>query len=123
MGEIKLNNWTKTARLDRKDIIRFQILVHCHLSSIKISATELETLTLIGVEGIVNLKPFAIELSNIGIFASEQSSRNSIARLQKLKLIVKSGKDKRNKTLILDPSMLVQTEGNILVDIKCAHYN
>src|SRR5665213_1459273 len=112
MSDISVNKWSKTVKLDKLDeIVRFQLLVHCHLAHIKLSPAELESLTLIGVSDKVELKPFCIHLANLGIFASEQSSRNSLSKLQQEKhLIRKSGRSK--KIVTLNPELKIVTEGN-----------
>jgi hypothetical protein len=50
------------------------------------------------------------------IFKSAQSCRNALTKAEKKKLIVKNGSNK--KTISINTSMNIQTEGSILLDYK-----
>lgn len=107
--------------LNRERSIRLQLLLHTHLLGIKISDADLECMVLLGLRTTQGqdawLLPFCEELTQRSIFATVQSSRNSITRLQDKGLIGKQGGNK--KKVFLSPSMCIQSSGNVLIDIKC----
>lgn len=109
----------------REQIVRFQIIVYANISRIKLSAADIDLLTLLGIKGKSVLIDFCILVSDNKIFNSIQSTRNATDRLQEKGLIVKecgSKKDKRNRVIYLNPEMKIYTEGNILVDLNCIYY-
>ena len=116
--QVVVNKWTQTPIMDRESIIRFQILVYCHLAGIKMTELRLNCLTLIGMEGKVELSSFLIRLAG-NMFASPQSARNAIDGMQKDGLLIKGGVYR--KEISLHPDMKIQTCGTILVKIDCLH--
>ncbi len=115
--DVVINRWErKEANMTRKQVIRFQLLVHCHLSGIRVTETDLECLTYIGVRGSIELRYLCNELVSAGLYTSSQSSRNSISILGDKGLLQKIG---RPKKVVLADYMKIQTEGNILLEIKC----
>lgn len=120
MAEVSVNIWKREKRMSREAIIKFQILVHCHLNSIHISDNKLECLTLLGAYGWSDLTTFSDDVTTKGLFESNYSARNTINVMEKdLGLIVKDGHYK--KRIALNPSIKLQSSGNIMVDIKCIH--
>jgi hypothetical protein len=117
MAEIVVNKWERAERMDLEGIIRFQILVHCHLSGIRISDARLECLTLIGINNKMLLTPLTNILAERGIFTSPQSARNVIWELIGENILIKEGTYR--KEISLSPTMKVQNRGTILLDIKC----
>ena len=118
MADIEVINWKKTLTMDKPEIIRFQLMVHCYVQKIpNISPALLDCLTLLGQHGSTGLISFCETLTEKGIFRSTQSSRNAVVRLQDRNLIVKEGKSKKN--ISLNPDLMIQNSGNVLVDIKC----
>lgn len=116
MAEIPVE-WFKTSSdMDREEIVRFQVLLYCHLYGIRITQTELECLTLIGCWGAKKLNQVATDLWDRKMFASSQSARNTIDLLEDRKLVLKQGK--HLKVVMLHPNMKVKNEGNIIVDVK-----
>ncbi len=118
MAEIEVIKWNKALTMNKAEIIRFQLMVHCYVQKIpNISPALLDCLTMLGQQGSTGLISFCEMLTERGVFMSIQSSRNAIARLQERKLIVKEGKNK--KKISLNPDLMIQNSGNVLVDIKC----
>jgi len=118
MADIEVIEWKKALTMNKTEIIRFQLMVHCYVQKIpNISPALLDCLTLLGQQGGTGLISFCETLTEKGIFQSIQSSRNAIARLQERKLVVKEGKNK--KKILLNPELKIQNSGNVLVDIKC----
>lgn len=114
---VEVVKWNKTMTMTKSEIIKFQIIVHCHVQRIHISSADLDCLTLLGENGLAELTTFCELLTNKDIFKSIQSSRNAITRLQDKKLIFKEGRNK--KKISIHPDLKIQRVGNILVDIKC----
>lgn len=118
MAEIEVIRWKKALTMNKAEVIRFQLMVHCYVQKIpNISPALLDCLTLLGQKGSTELISFCEELTEKSIFQSIQSSRNAIARLQERDLIVKEGKNK--KKISLNPNLKIQNNGNVLVDIQC----
>ena len=114
---VEVVKWNKTVTMDRSEIIRFQVMIHCHFQKIHISSADLDCLTLLGKKGLAELTTFCELLTEEDIFKSIQSSRNAITRLQDKKLILKEGRNK--KKISIHPDIKLQVSGNVLVDIKC----
>ena len=115
--QIHLNTWRKAEIMHREQIIRFQILVHCHLSGIRLSPAELDCLAYIALHDRTELKPLCETLAQKRVFKSHQSARNSLDLLEDKKLLMKEGTWR--KKVYLNPEMKIQTEGNIRLDIQC----
>lgn len=114
-----VNQVAKKVVLPRWEIVQFQILVHCYLSKVTVSAADLDCLTTLGVQGEAELTEFCNTVTDKGIFKSSQSARNAISKAEKKGLIVKKGKSK--KKIELHPEINLQANGNILLDFKFAH--
>lgn len=118
MADIEIIKWSKTIQMNKPDIIRFQLMIHCYVEKIQhISSADLDCLTLLGQKGKAELTAFCELLTLKSIFKSCQSSRNAITRLQDKGLLVKEGKNK--KKILLNPVLQIQNSGNVLVDVKC----
>ena len=65
------------------------------------------------------LKEWKLDTSKKRPEASPQTVRNSIFKLEKMGLIIKGNTGRR--TIILNPNMKIQTQGNILLDFKMAY--
>lgn len=124
-----INQVQKSGYMDLWDIVKFQLLMHCHLNQITLSDSDLECLTLLALNGESELTSFCnaaceedekikdSELSyQRAIFKTPQSVRNSINKIENKKLILKKGRSK--KKISIDPTLQVQTKGNIFVEIK-----
>jgi len=116
-NQITVNEWKKAERMDREHIIRFQVLVYCHLAGIGLTDKELECLTYIGMNKQVALRQLCSKMVEKQVYTSSESTRGAIDRLQDKGLLEKAGKNR--KTVSIAPTMKLQTAGNILLDIKC----
>lgn len=114
-----VNQVAKKVVLPRWDIVQFQIVVHCYLNSILVSAADLVCLTHLCVDQEAELTEFCNKITDLDIFKSPQSTRNALSKAEKKGLIIKMGKSK--KKIAIHPSVNIQTEGNILLDYKFAH--
>ena len=111
-----VNQVQKRIRMDVWDITKFQIAVHCHLGNIPVSSLDLNCLTLLALTGEKELTEFCLVAVQKEIFGSSQSVRNALTKAEKRNLIVKLGKSK--KKISINPSLKIQTDGNILLDYK-----
>lgn len=114
-----VNQVAKKVVLQRWEIIKLQIVVHCYLKSISVSLADLDCLTHLGVDKEAELTEFCNKITDLGVFKSPQSARNALSKAEKKGLIVKNGKSK--KRISLSPEINIQSEGNILLDYKFAH--
>jgi hypothetical protein len=78
----------------------------------------LNCLTLLSFNQPVELTDFCYDASSEEgwIFKSPQTVRNSINKAEKIGLVIRS--DDNKKSIILNPNMMVQTEGTVLLDFK-----
>lgn len=119
----------KVGHMDLWDIVKFQVHLHCHLNKINISESDLESLTLLAINGESELSAFCnaacepderdrdLDLPHEReIFKTPQSVRNSINKLENMNLIQKKGKSK--KKISINPELQIQSEGNIFVEVK-----
>ena len=98
------------------DIVKFQILTHCYLNKIQVSDADLNCLTLLAINGEQELTQFCNIVHIEEIFRSTQTVRNALTKAEKKNLILKEGKSK--KRIAINPSLKIQTTGNILLDYK-----
>lgn len=111
-----VNQVEKRVKVDKWSVVQYQILTHCFLLDIPISKAELNCLTELAMDGEQELGAFCNKIHKKGIFKSSQSVRNVLIKSEKLGLVQKEGKNK--KKIFIDPSLKVQTQGNILLDFK-----
>lgn len=112
-----VNQVQKRVVMSKNDIIKFQILTHCYINRITMSESDLECLTLLSLLGPIELSHFCYEASDEHkIFKSEQTVRNCINKCEKNNLVSKDPSNK--KVVFIDPTLKVQTEGDILLDFK-----
>jgi hypothetical protein len=113
-----VNQVQKKVKMSKWDVVKFQILTHCYINKITMSESDLDCLTLLSFNEPIELTNFCLDASaeEDWIFKSPQTVRNSINKAEKNKLVIK---DSTNKKLIkLNPSLLIQTNGTILLDYK-----
>lgn len=111
-----VNQVDKRVRMNRWDIVKYQLLTHCYLYKIVVSELDLECLTLLAMEGEAELTSFCNKAHDQHIFSSIQSVRNCLTKVEKKKLIMKEGKNK--KKIYINPDIKVHSSGNILLDFK-----
>jgi len=111
-----VNQVDKRVRMDRWDIVKFQLLTHCYLFKIQVSESDLDCLTLLAINGEQELTSFCNIAHDEKIFSSTQSVRNCLTKAEKKKLIKKEGKNK--KKIYIHPDLKVHAKGNILLDYK-----
>lgn len=124
-----VNQVQKNGLMDLWEIVKFQVRLYCHLNETIISESDLECLTLLAINGEVELTSFCNAACEIDerdrdhilkyeheIFKTPQSVRNSINKIENIGLIKKRGKSK--KKISVDSSMQIQAGGNIFVEIK-----
>ena len=113
-----VNQVQKRAKMSKWDVVKFQILTHCYINRITISESDLNCLTLLSFNEPIELTNFCLDASaeEDWIFKSPQTVRNSINKAEKSGIVIK---DPGNKKLIkLNPSLLIQNSGTVLLDYK-----
>lgn len=113
-----VNQVRKNVRLQKWDLVKFQILTHCYVNKILLSNADLECLTLLSFNEPIELSNFCSDASaeDDSIFKSPQSVRNSLNKSEKFNLISRSSNNK--KTIMLNPQLKIQVKGNVLLDYK-----
>jgi len=113
-----VNQVRKNVRLQKWDIVKYQILTYCYINKILLSNADLECLTLLSFNQPIELSNFCSDASveDDSIFKSPQSVRNSLNKSEKYNLITRSSKNK--KIIKLNPILKIQVEGSILLDYK-----
>jgi hypothetical protein len=112
----KANLVEKKVVLPHRDIIKYQLVTECFINDVQASNSELNCLTLLGVSGECELADFCNAAVNEGVFKTSQTVRNFLTKAEKLKLVIKDGNSR--KKIKLNPSLKVQTKGNIVLDYK-----
>lgn len=112
-----VNQVQKKIRMNRWDIVKFQLNIHCHINNIIISDLDLNCLTLLALTGEIVLGDFCQKAVDSGVTTSYQSVRNIITKAEDKKLLTKKGKSKKKISLNIQN---IQTSGNILLDYKIA---
>ena len=111
-----VNQIDKRVKMDRFDIVKYQILTHCYLNKISVSEADLNCLTYLALEGDQELTTFCSKAHDQHIFSSIQSVRNCLTKAEKKHLIKKEGKNR--KKIFIHPDLKVFSKGNILLDYK-----
>lgn len=111
-----VNQIDKRVRMTLWQIVKFQILTHCHLNNIIVSDADLNCLTFLAVQGDQELSSFCAKAHEKNIFSSVQTVRNCLTKSERKGLIKKEGKNK--KKIFINPDLKVYTKGNILLDYK-----
>jgi hypothetical protein len=113
-----VNQVQKRVKMPKWDVVKFQILTHCYINRITMSESDLNCLTLLSFNEPIELTNFCLDDSaeEDWIFKSPQTVRNCINKAEKNNLVIK---DTGNKKLImLNPNLMIQTKGSILLDYK-----
>lgn len=111
-----VNQIDKRVKMNKFDIVKYQILTHCYLNKISVSEADLNCLTYLALEGDQELTSFCQKAHVKHIFSSVQSVRNCLTKAEKKELIKKEGKNK--KKIYINPTLNVFSKGNILLDFK-----
>ena len=125
----KVNLVSKKITIDLWNIIKFQLLTHGYIQGIPLSESELNCLTLLGINKESELSDFcnascseeqrdkepALEYKS-HIFKNPQTVRNCLSKLEKLGFITKEGKNR--KKIFLSENLKIQILGNIVLDYK-----
>jgi len=111
--------WIRGVRMDRKEIIKFQLIVHCYINSITVSDFGLDIATGIGENESIELNDYAKDLCAKGVFTQEQAARTAINRLVSAGIVVKQKREgTRKRLLYLHPSIGIHNQTPIFVDVK-----
>jgi hypothetical protein len=111
-----VNQVDKRVKMDKWEIVKYQILTHCYLNKISVSEADLNCLTYLALEGDQELTSFCSKAHIKDIFSSIQSVRNCLTKAEKKNLIKKEGKNK--KKIFINPELKVYSKGSILLDFK-----
>jgi len=111
-----VNKVDKRVKLDKREVVKYQILTYCFLNGVQISESDLNCLTELGLLGEDELTSFCTRVSEMNIFKSPQSARNAVSKAEKKNLLVKNGKNR--KTIKLNDLLNVQVKGTVMLDFK-----
>jgi hypothetical protein len=109
----------KQVPLSLKEVIKFQINMHCFINKIRLSPAQLDCLALLGLYGDMNMSDFCSEVVSEEIFGNVQTTRNFITKCVKDGLVVRSGLG--NKLVSISKELELLTEGTILLNLKVYH--
>lgn len=112
------NQVKKVIRMDRWDIVKFQMLLYCHLNNIPITEQGLSCITLLGINGEQELSAFCDEVAAKKIFRNSQSVRTAVATFEKKGLISTFKVGAGKKRVKISDKILLEATGNILLDLK-----
>ena len=119
-----LTKVTKQVTMGLGDVIKYQIMTHCFISSVNFSNNELDCLTLLGLSGPIPLSEFCKLSVERKIFKSSQTVRNFLTRVEKdYDMIEKfsgkvKGKDRMKvvKIINLHSDLQIQTKDGTLLN-------
>ena len=111
-----MNKVDKRVKLDKREVVKYQILTYCFLNGVQVSESDLNCLTELGLLGEDELTSFCSKVAEKNIFKSPQSARNAITKAEKKNLLIKNGKNR--KTIKLNDVLNVQVNGTVLLDFK-----
>ena len=111
-----VNQVSKKVKLDKQDIVKYQLLTHCYLEKINVSNADLDCLTMLAFNEEVELTEFCNNASDEGIFKTPQSVRNAVIKFERKGMIEKNGKGR--KMIKLATALNVQAKGNVFLDYK-----
>lgn len=111
-----VNKVDKRVKLDKAQVVRYQIMTYCFLNNIQVSDSDLNCLTELGLLETGELTSFCNIVAEKKIFKTPQSARNAINKAEKKNLLTKEGKSR--KTIKLSRDMNVQVSGTVLLDFK-----
>lgn len=111
-----VNQVEKRVKMNRWEIVKYQLVTYCYLYKIALSESDLDCLTLLALEGELELTVFCNKAYEKKIFSSIQSVRNCLTKVEKKSLIKKEGKNK--KKISINPAVKLHAHGNILLDYK-----
>lgn len=112
----KVNVVDKRVRFTLEELVKLQLITHCYIDKLTVSESDLNCMTLLGIMGETDLTDFCAVASTNKIFKTTQTVRNCIAKMERNNLVLKAGKSK--KKITINPSINIQTEGNILLNYK-----
>jgi hypothetical protein len=117
----------KKVNMSLEEIIKFQIITYCYIHKIILSESDLNCLTLLGLNKKVELSDFCnacCDPSNRDkevdipyqkvIFKTPQTVRNCIAKMKNYNIINRDG----SRTIQLNSDLKIQNDGNILLNFK-----
>jgi hypothetical protein len=111
-----VNQVSKKVKMDKGDIVKYQLLTYCYLEKINVSNADLDCLTMLAFNEEVELTEFCNNASDEGIFKTPQSVRNAVIKFERKGMIEKNGKGR--KMIKLAPTLNVQAKGNVFLDYK-----
>ncbi len=114
------NSANKSIRLDRWNTVKIQLLIHCFVNNIHLSDQDISCVALLALLGEQTLENFCSIATGKNIFTSNQSVRNTLAKVHKKNLIVKKGHNR--KKIFLNPELDIVTSGNIMLDYKLIYF-
>lgn len=109
----------KVIRLDKLEIIKYQLMHHCFINKIRLSDTELNCLSLLGQLGQIRLSEFSkVASSKAGgnILGSPIAVASCLSKIERSGLFLKKNNGK--KIIYLNPKLEIQTDGNIIINLK-----
>lgn len=126
----KFNVVDKKVSMSLEDIVKFQIMTYCYIHKITLSESDLNCLTLLGLNKKVELSDFCNACCDVdnrdkepsspyqkAIFKTPQTVRNCVAKMRNYNIITRDS----SKTVELNPELNIQHEGNILLNFKMFH--
>lgn len=111
-----VNQVEKRVKLPIEQVVQYQLLTHCFLSNINLSAADIKCLTMLALDVEQELNSFCNKVYEAKVFKSPQSVRNAIIKAEKNGIILKEGKNK--KKIWINPDLKIQTVGNVFLDYK-----
>lgn len=105
----------KKVKLDKFEIVKYQLLHYCFIHKIKVNETELNCLALLGELGKIRLTEFALKVVEREILGNPATVSNCLAKIEKSLFCRTNG---GKKFIYLNPALQIVSEGNVLIELK-----
>lgn len=106
----------KRIDLNKFEIIKYQLIQHCFVNKIWLNETELNCLSFLGECGQLRVTEFCKLAVEKGIQNHPIAVNNVLTKLKDKNLVIKQKSGK--KIIFLNPALNIQSEGNIVINIK-----
>jgi hypothetical protein len=106
----------KKTRLTLREGLEYQLLTYCFVKDLNISLADRKALVELIVYGPTPLKDFCTHITDLGIFKSSQSTRNALSKLEKMGLIYKIGKSR--KEIVIHPHCEIINKPAVLLQFE-----
>lgn len=109
-----VNKVEKNIKTTLDAVIRYQVITHCFFKGIQVTNSDIELIAELAKKVESDMSSFCEFLTEVEVFKSTQSARNSITKAIKKGLIVR----KEKKKIGVNPELAIQHEDAVFLNYK-----